>query len=162
MKVREGSIALEFQIARIPRESQFFRRPVDDDAQLLGFEGFGNKIIGALLHGLDCGLYRREAGNHDDQYRFVEFPDTRQYFHPVHPGHFQIQQDNGNDSFGQDIQSFGSPGCLQYLESGPAEDTFGPVAYILFIIDNQYLNGLISLRHFDLLRFLRLKWEARC
>ena len=54
-----------------PGQTHSFSRAIDDDAQLIGLERFGDEVVSPPLHGRDGGLDGGETGDDDNQYPLI-------------------------------------------------------------------------------------------
>ena len=103
-EIGEGAQALLLESPCRAFEVHFFQCPVDGDAQLVGFEGFGQQVVGAVAHGFGCGLDRTETGDDDHDDVGVSVADGAQHLHAVDVWQFQIEQYDVDLLLGQDVE----------------------------------------------------------
>ena len=146
-QIGKGSLAFFGKLFSFPGESDFFPCPVHHNPQLVRLKGFGNKIIGSLLHGFDGGFDRCKTGDDDDQNFGVHGSDVSQHLHAVHAGHFQVQKHDADRFPGKDREPFITPAGLGNTTSHAGQDSLRSVPNTLFIVNDQHMRGLRAIPH---------------
>jgi hypothetical protein len=71
------------------------------------------------------------------------------YFHPVHTGHFHVQQNNGHLFFRENIEAFFSPAGREDMAPHSSKYALGTDLDTLLIIHNQYSGCVNAVIHFS-------------
>jgi len=67
---------------------------VQNGSQALGVDRFGDVVVGADAHGLDCAIDGSLGGNHDHCHGAALGGDFFQQFEATHAGHFHVGDDD--------------------------------------------------------------------
>ena len=81
------------QVGDLVDQPAVLQRLVDHDLQPDRVDRLEDHVIGAQLHRLDGGLYRRIAGHHDDRHGQLALADRPDQVQAVHPRQPQVGQD---------------------------------------------------------------------
>ena len=105
-------------------------------AQPIGVDGFGDVVVGAHSHGLHCGVNRALRGNDYDGHGVGIGSEALQELESTHARHLHIRDDDGRRPTACLFQTFGSifggfsaiaPSGDEFCQSG---------ALVFFILDN--------------------------
>ncbi len=110
---------------------------VEEDLQPLGFDGFGQVVVGAVLDGLDRRFHGSLRG--EDEHRVVPAVVRQgpQQFEPTHPGHDQVRDDDRRAEAGDARERF-FPVARGFSGEPPGTNQFGqPEPRGCFVLYNE-------------------------
>ena len=110
---------------------------MQDCAQAAGVDWFGDVVVSAGAHRLDCAVDGALGGDYDDRDGLIGRGQFFQQFEAAHARHFHVGQDDAGGEYGEAIQTFGAvaggigaipPGRNQFRQTS---------ALVIFVFDDQ-------------------------
>ena len=119
-------------------ESGFFQSLPHHLPDLIQLVGLGDIMVGPSLHGLDGGIHRGVAGNHDHLGIGVQLPGALQDLHTADLFHLQVGQDKVKDIFLQQMQGARAALGGSNLVALFFQNMLEVVQGYLFVVNDQY------------------------